>query len=306
MADFRFTVTEEESNEEVRVLMRRHFDFSSRLRNRIKREHLLMINGKPAEGWHRVSPGDEVFVVLPEEKSHFEPENIPLDVVFEDEDLLILNKPPGIVVHPTKGHLSGTVANALMYYMAEKNSFFKIRFVNRLDMDTSGLLVVAKNAYSQSDYIKQSDKGEVIKEYTALVWGDMASSEGVIDLPIASPLPGSKKRRVDPSGAPSVTHYELIESFKGSSMLRLRLETGRTHQIRVHLSHIGHPIIGDSLYCDAFYGQPLSDDCELPIRRQALHASSLAFSHPTKKEALRFEAPLPKDILHTVEYLKKL
>jgi len=286
MADFRFTVTDEEQGQEVRLLMRKHFDFSSRLRNKIKRNHLLMINGKPAEGFHRVSSGDVVSVELPDEVSRFEPENIPLDIVYEDEDLMVINKAPGIVVHPTKGHLDGTIANALMYHMGQTGEKFKIRFVNRLDMDTSGLIVVAKNAYTQTGYIAQSDKGNVTKVYYALVHGSVSSSEGTIDLPIASPLPESKKRRISEDGAPSVTHYELIESFEDYSLLRIRLETGRTHQIRVHLSHIGHPIAGDLLYGGR---QDI-------ITRQALHAASLAFEHPVKKEALSFEAPLADDI----------
>lgn len=306
MADFRFTVSAEESGQEVRVLMRKHFDFSSRLRNRIKRNHLLMINGEPCEGFHRVQEGDEVSVELPDETSHFEPENIPLDILYEDEDLMVIDKAPGIVVHPTKGHLDGTIANGLMYRMSMTGEHFKIRFVNRLDMDTSGLIVVAKNAYSQTGYIKSSDSGQVRKEYYALVHGVLEQTEGTIDLPIAPPLPDSKNRRVDPSGAPSITHYQVVETFDppgdekatdvpgGYSLLRIRLETGRTHQIRVHLSHIGHPIAGDLLY---------GGNREV-ICRQALHAALLAFEHPVKKETLTIEAPLPDDISEAIIRLR--
>ncbi len=294
MAEFRFTVTAEEDGEEVRVLLRRHFDFSSRLRGRIKREKLVLRNGVPAEGFHRVRTGDVISVDLPQERSRFEPEPIPLEPVFEDDDLLILNKQPGIVVHPTKGHLSGTIANALMYYMQESAHPFKIRFVNRLDMDTSGLLVVAKNAYVQSDYIRQSDQGAVKKEYTALVHGCFSESEGVIDLPIAPPLPDSKQRQVLPGGAPSVTHYRVLKTSENGdfSLVRLLLETGRTHQIRVHMSYIGHPVAGDSLYGGEAPGV---------ISRQALHASSLRFFHPVTKKELHVEAPLPEDILTAIE-----
>lgn len=307
MADFRFTVSPEEDGQEIRVLMRRHFDFSSRLRNRIKRQKLVRRNGVYAEGWHKACAGDVISVDLPEETSHFEPEDIPLFPVFEDGDLLVLNKQPGVVVHPTKGHLDGTIANGLMYYMAKTGSPFKIRFVNRLDMDTSGLLVVAKNAYAQNDYIRQSDSGQVVKEYTALVHGIPDAAEGIIDLPIAPPLPGEKQRRVSEDGAPSLTHYRLLESFPaagacstgpaaGYSLLRLRLETGRTHQIRVHLSHIGHPVAGDSLYGGG--------DPDL-IGRQALHATFLSFRHPTTKEELHLEAPLPDDILIAIDRLHR-
>lgn len=294
MADFRFVVSSEEDGQEVRILMRKHFDFSSRLRNKIKRNHLLMINGRPCEGFHRVKAGDTVSVVLPDETSHFEPENIPLDILFEDEDLMIINKAPGLVVHPTKGHLDHTMANGLMYHMSVTGQRFKIRFVNRLDMDTSGLVVVAKNAYSQTGYIKASDRGKVSKEYYALVHGILEQSRGTIDLPIAPPLADSKKRRIDPDGAPSVTDFEVLETFDGYSLLKLRLKTGRTHQIRVHLSHIGYPIAGDILYGGT--GDIIS--------RQALHAARLAFEHPVKKESLEIEAPLPDDILGAIRYLR--
>ncbi|MDO5491108.1 MAG: RluA family pseudouridine synthase [Bacillota bacterium] len=300
MADFRFTVTPEEDGQEIRVLMRRHFDFSSRLRGRIKRQKLVRRNGAFAEGWHRAAAGDVISVDLPEETSHFEPENIPLFPVYEDGDLLVLNKQPGVVVHPTRGHLEGTVANGLIHHMAKTGSPFKIRFVNRLDMDTSGLLVVAKNAYAQTDYIRQSDSGQVIKAYTALVHGIPDAASGVIDLPIAPPLPGEKNRRVSEDGAASVTHYTVQESFPAPdgafSVLRLRLETGRTHQIRVHLSHIGHPVAGDALY-----GGQAPD----LISRQALHASFLRFLHPITKEELRLEAPLPDDMLNAMNQLRR-
>ena len=304
MADFRFIVTKEEDGMEARVLMRRHFDFSSRLRGRIKREKRLLRNGSPVEGFHKLREGDVITVDLPEETSHFAPEDIPLIPVYEDEDLLVLNKPAGIVVHPTKGHLSGTVANALAHRMKVTGEVYKIRFINRLDMDTSGLLAVAKNAYVQTDYMRQQDRGEVIKTYTCLAHGIVEEEQGVLDFPIAPPLPDEKRRRVHPSGAPSLTRYRVLERFSSAEygdycLLRLRLETGRTHQIRVHLAHIGHPVVGDSLY-----GPEAESHAPALIGRQALHASSLAFVHPTKKEELRLEAPLPDDFLSAIDLLR--
>ena len=295
MSDFRFVVSSEEEGQEVRILMRKHFDFSSRLRGRVKREKLLILNGKPARGFEKATTGDVISVDLPAERSHFEPEDIPLDIIYEDDDIMLINKPAGIVVHPTKGHFEGTIANGLSYLMDTRGEHFKVRFVNRLDMDTSGILLVAKNSYAQSDFIKSSDKGLVTKEYRAIVCGNMTEKGGSIDLPIAPPLEGTKTRRISPDGAPSITHYQVLEEFDGYTLLGLVLETGRTHQIRVHLSHIGHPVAGDSLYG--------GESPEL-IERQALHAYCLAFPHPTKKEALRFEAPLAVDMLDGINRLR--
>ena len=171
MTDFIHKVTTEDEGLEVREIMRNYFDFSSRLRNRIKREKLVTLNGIQTPGWIRTKAGDVVKVVLPDEKSNFEPEDIPVYPVFEDNDILIINKQPGLIVHPTKGYPSGTVANALMHYMQQTDQSFKIRFVNRLDMDTSGLLVIAKNAYCQNDYTNQMkakiDRSAVRFQYSA-------------------------------------------------------------------------------------------------------------------------------------------
>ena len=299
MTRFKHLVTTEEDGMEVRVLMRRHFDLSSRLRGRIKREHLVFLNDAPCEGYHRAKAGDTITIALPEDRSHFAAEDIPVFPVYEDEHLLLLNKQPGVTVHPTKGHTHGTIANGLMTYMeahaGENGNPFKIRFVNRLDMDTSGLLIVAKNAYVQNDIVQQMKMEHLSKEYLALVCGEISEDSGTIDLPIGHPDPDSPCRGVTSDGAPSVTHYQVVERFSGFTLVRLILETGRTHQIRVHMSHIGHPVVSDQLY-----GTP---DPDL-IGRQALHASSLRFLHPVTKKELHIEAPLPDDILQAVLLLR--
>lgn len=327
MAEFRHIVTKEEDGEEVRVLMRRHFDFSSRLRGRIKREKRVYLNGSPCEGYTRAKAGDTILIRLPEDRSHFVPEDIPIQPVYEDADLLLLNKQPGVTVHPTKGHTHGTIANGLMTYMqqhaGENGNPFKIRFVNRLDMDTSGLLIVAKNAYVQNHMVQQMKADHLAKEYIALVCGLVTASSGTIDLPIGHPDPDSPCRGVTPEGAPSVTHYRVLERFPaatavisddvafpdngtepssspilpdGCTLVRLRLETGRTHQIRVHMSHIGHPVAGDLLY-----GTP----CPGLIGRHALHAASLTFTHPVTKKELHIEAPLPRDMVQAIDALRR-
>ena len=155
MTEFKHVAKIEDEGREVREIMRKYFDFSARLRNRIKRERLTLLNGKETEGWFRVNAGDEIKIVLPDERSHFLPQPIPLDIIHEDDDIMLINKQPGLIVHPTKGHPVGTVANALAYYMELKGTQWKVRFVNRLDMDTSGLLLVAKNSYSQNNITNQ-------------------------------------------------------------------------------------------------------------------------------------------------------
>lgn len=297
MTDFIHKVTKEDEGLELREIMRAHFDFSARLRNKIKREKLVMLNGVSTPGWIKPDVGDVIKVTLPDETSGFEPQDIPINIVFEDDDLILINKQPNLTVHPTKGHPSGTVANALMYYMEQTGESFKIRFVNRLDMDTSGLLVVAKNAYCQNDYTKQMKENTVEKRYLSVVKGIVEADSGIIDLPIGRPDPEHVKRGVMEDGAPSVTHYKVLERFpeSGYTLVELLLETGRTHQIRVHMSHIGHPVLGDWLY---------GGENILLIGRQALHAARLTFTHPITKERLTFEAPLPDDIQNVLNQLK--
>ena len=304
MTQFRHIVTKEEDGAEVRVLMRRHFDYSSRLRGRIKREHRVFLNGVSVEGFRRAKAGDILEIRLPEEQSHFTPEDIPIDPVYEDSHLLFINKQAGVTVHPTKGHTHGTIANGLMTYMSEhageNENPFKIRFVNRLDMDTSGLLIVAKNAYVQNDIVQQMKEDHISKEYVAIVCGVITEESGTIDLPIGHPDPDSPCRGVCEDGAPSVTHYRVLERFEkaggpGFTLVRLRLETGRTHQIRVHMSHIGHPVAADLLY-----GSP----CPSLIGRHALHAASLDLVHPVTKKELHIEAPLPDDMNRAIQQLR--
>lgn len=287
MTQFRYIVTSEDDGKEVRQITREYFGFSARLRNRIKREKLTMKNGAYTEGWHKVMEGDVISITLPDEHSNFPPEEIPVDIVYEDDDLMVVNKQPGIVVHPTKGHPAGTIANALSHYMEETGNIFKIRFVNRLDRDTSGLLLVAKNAYCQNHITDQMRKDLIHKKYIAIVKGDIESESGTIDLPIGRPDPEDIRRGVIANGAPSVTHYKVVQHLKGHTLVELLLETGRTHQIRVHMSHIGHPVAGDTLYGE--------EDMEL-IGRQALHAAGLSLIHPITKEPVTFEAPLPDDM----------
>ncbi|MEG0918377.1 MAG: RluA family pseudouridine synthase [Anaerovoracaceae bacterium] len=295
--DFKYIVTEEDfkSNLAITAIMKQKFDFSSRLRTKIKKNEGMLLNGNKVPSWIVPKPGDEITIIIPTEKSHFEPENIPINIIYQDADLLILNKQPGIVVHPTNGHPCHTLANGVAKYMIDNDQHFKIRFINRLDMDTSGLLALAKNSHSQDSFVKQMKVHKVKKQYLAIVIGIIENDHGTIDLPIGRPDPNKIARAVTPEGSPCVTHYEVIQRYnKGYTLVKLTLETGRTHQIRVHLSHIGYPIVGDHLYG----GEKIH-----LIERQALHAAHLSFYHPVTNAHLKLDAPLPTDM---AELLKKL
>lgn len=293
MSKFEYKVLACDDGRQIKDIIRNEFSFSRRLRTNLKKDQtLVLLNGAPVLGWHSVKPGDIISVDLPDETSHFEPENIPISVVFEDDDLLIINKQPGFVCHPTKGHPANTMANGLQKYIADTGQSFKIRFINRLDMDTSGLLAIAKNSHSQDNITKQMAAGKVSKKYIAVVKGIMAEDEGVISAPIGRPDPERVERGVIEGGHDSTTHFKVLRRFeKGFTMVELVLETGRTHQIRVHLSHLGHPVVGDHLY---------GGENPLLIQRQALHAYYLSFYHPVNGEYMAFDAQVPDDILDLI------
>lgn len=304
MPKFRYIVTEEDKDLPIKTIIRRRFNFSSRLLSKLKFQHLVFLNGEEVAGWITPNIGDEVSVKLPEEKSDFPAEDIPIYPVFEDDDLLIINKQPGVTVHPTKGHPSHTIANGLMTYMEKTHQSFKVRFVNRLDMDTTGLLIIAKNSHAQDEVTKQMKAKTTEKRYMAIVNGIIYDDQFTIDLPIGRPDPDNVARAVmDQGGYPSITHVKVLERFpdkmnsdKGYTMVELLLETGRTHQIRVHMSHIGHPLVGDFLY---------GGENPTLIDRQALHSYKLAINHPVTGERLVLEAPLPDDFIKVIEKISK-
>jgi 23S rRNA pseudouridine1911/1915/1917 synthase len=274
----------------IRELLKRRLSVSARLLRRLKYGEGVYCNGLPVRMNARAAAGDVITVLFPREESRFAPEPIPINVVYEDGDLLVIDKQAGLVVHPTKGHPAHTIANGLARRMENGGERYKIRFVNRLDMDTTGLLVVGKNAYCQEDFARQAAENRVEKRYEAIVTGLVAADAGRIALPIGKETEDGLRRIVRDDGFPSETLYRVLERFpcgRGFSRLRLELKTGRTHQIRVHLSYIGHAVLGDALYGGA--APQLAE-------RQALHAAELAFCHPRTKEALRFTAPLPADM----------
>ena len=276
----------------------------------------ISVNNKVAKLNHRINSKDKIEIEMKsDEHQNIEPEKMDLDVVYDDVDLIVINKSPGIVVHPTKGYPFGTLANGVSYYFKERNEKCIVRLVSRLDRDTSGLIIIAKNQFSHMALARdmQSKDLQIIamqgkatqgsdmqgktfeKSYMAVIHGNMENKSGTIDLPIGKSNEENIKNEVLEDGQRSITHYEVIDSFKNADLVKLTLETGRTHQIRVHLSHIGHPIYGDSLY-------GISEDHY--IDRQALHAYKLIIPHPRTGEELILETELPEDIANLISKLK--
>jgi len=276
---------------------------STRLLNKFRATGTFTINGNPAEIISSIQPNDVITVILEESLGNIIPENITIDIIYEDDYILAVNKPPNMVVHPTTSHYSRTLANAIAFHYLSQKIETPIRPVIRLDRDTSGLVIFAKNAFIQEEIVRQMKAGIVEKTYLAVVEGVPPHETGRIDVPIAR-LPGSIiTRQVSDVGDSAVTNYKVLEVSEREqslcssnvpvsySLLEIRPETGRTHQIRVHLQHIGHPIVGDTLY---------GSKSEL-IGRQALHALSYCFVHPMQKQELTLTAQLPLDIINIIE-----
>ena len=295
MGKYNHTVTEEEYGMSINEILRSNFNFSARFKTKIKFQNLLDLNGVQAKGFMKPEVGDLISIRLPKETSDFPAEDIPIDVLYEDDDILIINKQPGIIVHPTKGHPYHTIANGLMKYMQDTGQEFKVRFANRIDMDTSGIVICAKNANCQDSISNQMKGQDVVKKYVAIVHGRV-EDDCVINLPVGRPDEVSIRRCVMEEGKDATTIVKVLEAFDDYSLLELTIMTGRTHQIRVHLSHIGHPIIGDALY-----------EGEAPglIERQALHAYHIEFIHPMTEERLTIEAPYPDDMLKALEIIRR-
>lgn len=294
MAKYNHTVTKDEYGCSINEILRANYKFSARFKTKMKFQSLVDLNDTPTPGYIKPEVGDVISVRLPEETSDFPPENIPLDIIYEDDDILVINKQPGIIVHPTKGHPTHTIANAVMYYMQQSNQSFKIRFANRIDMDTTGIIICAKNANSQNEISNQMRAGTTIKKYLALVHGNI-DEDMTIDLPVGRPSQESIQRKVMLDGGKDAkTDIRVIKNYQDYSLVELTIHTGRTHQIRVHLTHIGHPIAGDELY---------GGTDEL-ISRQALHAYYLELNHPITNEKLILKSDLPEDIENAIKKLE--
>ncbi|MDA9470416.1 RluA family pseudouridine synthase [Enterococcus sp. 5H] len=259
----------------------------------------VTVNGEVTRSNYKVKEHDEIQITIPEpEVLDVLPENIPLDIVYEDDDVLVVNKPQGMVVHPSAGHSSGTLVNALLYHIKDLSSIngvIRPGIVHRIDKDTSGLLMVAKNDKAHIALAEQLKDKTSLRKYIALVHGEISHDKGEINAPIGRSKNDRKMQAVIEGGKPAVTHFEVLERFDDFTLVQLQLETGRTHQIRVHMKYIGFPVAGDPLY---------GPRKTLKGNGQFLHAEMLGFKHPTTGQMMTFEAPLPELFEKTLDDLR--
>lgn len=293
---YKYKVNKNYDGENVYSFLENEYDYSSRTFRYIIREGRLLINKKDAMFVDTLHLNDVVEVYFPVENPDAKGTDLDIDIIYEDEDIVVINKPAGMVVHITRSHPYDTLQNAIYYKWEAEGKKFKTRFVNRLDMDTSGIVVIAKNKYVHHFIQNQSIRNEIDKRYILLVEGILNEKAGLIKAGIKRAEGHPLKRIVSDDGKDSITEYKVIDEFGGYSLVEAKLITGRTHQIRVHFSHIGHPIVGDSLYND--------NKSEL-ISHQTLHARNISFVHPRNKRLMQFEAELPLDFKDVVKKLKK-
>ena len=254
----------------------------------------VLVNGKQVKSKYQTSIGDEIVLSIePVKEINIEPEDIPLDILYEDEDVIVVNKPKGMVVHPAPGHYSGTLVNALMFHCRDSlsgiNGEIRPGIVHRIDMNTTGSLLVCKNDKAHNDIASQIKVHSINRIYNGIVLGTFKEDSGTIDAPIGRNPKDRKKMAVVNDGREAITHFQVLEQFKGCAFVQFKLETGRTHQIRVHMAHIGHPLLGDDVY-----GKPVKN-----LIGQTLHAKTIGFIQPTTKEYVEVDAPLP-------DYFEKL
>ena len=296
-----YELTAEESGQRLdKYLAEKMTDLSrSRIKELVQAGEVL-VNGKKSKVSYKVQKGDLIQVtVLPLEPLKLEAENIPLDIVYEDEDVIVVNKPQGMVVHPAAGHPSHTLVNALLYHtrdLADSPEGFRPGIVHRIDKDTSGLLMVAKNAAARESLEKQLAAKSNKRQYLAIVHGNFAEEVGTVDAPIGRNPKDRKQMAVVEKGKSAVTHFKVLEQYQGYSLVECQLETGRTHQIRVHMAYIGHPLAGDPLY---------GPRKTLPGHGQFLHAKTLGFEQPSTGEWLEFSVQPPEIFQQTVADLRK-
>lgn len=321
---FRFDVDKGQSQLRIDKYLTDHMEQTSRHRVQLAIEAgYVRVGDRTVKANYKVKPLDVITIVMPYQRHGFEvaPEPIPLDIAYEDEDLLVVNKPAGLVVHPGHGHFSGTLINALAFHLGLKQAADEGDermgiLVHRIDMNTSGLLVVAKNDEAQLDLAKQFFYHTIDRKYIALVWGNIQQDEGTIEGNIGRDPNDRMKFKVFPDGSQgkrAVTHFRVLERFGYVTMVECILETGRTHQIRVHMNHIGHPLFnddrygGDQILKGTIYTKykQFIDNCFKILPRHALHAKTLGFVHPRTKQYILLESKLPEDMTALIEKWRK-
>lgn len=295
-----YTIEAEQKGERIdKVLSTLNADWSRTQVTAWVKEGIVVVNDAPVKANYKVKEGDVITVTVPEvEELDIVAEDLHLEIVYEDADVLVVNKPRGMVVHPAPGHLSGTLVNGLMYHCKDLsgiNGVMRPGIVHRIDKDTSGLLMVAKTDKAHESLVNQLVNKTVTRKYTALVHGHIPHDKGTIDAPIGRDSKDRQKQAVVDNGKHAVTHFQVIERFGQFTLIECRLETGRTHQIRVHMNYIGYPLAGDPKY-----GPKKTID----FNGQVLHAGVLGFEHPVTGEYLEFEAPLPDDFKQVLENLR--
>lgn len=276
-------------------------DISRSYLQKLLKEQSVLVEEKPVKSNYKVNTGDRISLTLPEiREPEIVPEDIPLDIIYEDKDIILINKPKGMVVHPAAGHYSGTLVNGLMSHCRSElsgiNGVMRPGIVHRIDMDTTGVLIVCKNDMAHNSISEQLKEHSITRKYVAIVHGVLKDDEGTINAPIGRhPIDRKKMSINEKNGRDAITHYRVLERFRQYTYIECQLETGRTHQIRVHMASTGHPLLGDSVYGPA--------KCPFRLNGQTLHAGVLGIIHPRTGEYMEFSAPLPD---YFEELLRKL
>lgn len=304
MEEIIFDVQEEDKNLRIdRYLANQLSEQSRSYIQKLIREGQVVVNGKTVKANYKVQPFDHLTLTIPQlQEPDILPEDIPLDILYEDEDVLVINKPKNMVVHPSAGHYTHTVVNAVLFHCKNQlsgiNGVLRPGIVHRIDMDTTGAIVICKNDYSHQVLADQLKVHSITRKYRAIVCGNIKEDEGTIEGLIGRHPVDRKKMAInEKNGKSAITHFKVLERFGNYTYVECQLETGRTHQIRVHMASKGHPLLGDTLYGPA--------KCPFHLQGQCLHAMVLGFIHPTKNEYMEFTAPLPDYFLHLLQKFKK-
>ena len=278
-------------------------DLSRSYIQKLVKDGNIRVDGRIVKANYKLSAGEEIRVLVPEpEVPDIRPENIPLDILYEDDDILVVNKPKGMVVHPAPGHYEHTLVNAVMYHCGDQlsgiNGVMRPGIVHRIDMDTTGSLLICKNDQAHRILAEQLKEHSITRRYHAIVHGNLKDDHGTVDAPIGRhPTDRKKMSTKAPNARSAVTHYSVLERFGDYTYIECELETGRTHQIRVHMASIGHPILGDTVYGPA--------KCPFKLEGQTLHAKILGITHPATGEYMEFDAPLPEYFVKLLDVLRK-